>query len=88
MAANNQKLKNKAAELFTYFEFNHFNNEATHCRRMNLVLEFCDYVEQLSDWELADWLETDDITDATRFRKMINQGADIWLGDLIKTISF
>ena len=88
MAASNQKLKDKAGELFTYFEFNKFSNELTHCPRINLVLEFCDYVNQLSDWELSDWLETGDISDVARFRQMINQGADIWLGDLIKTISF
>ena len=84
----NQDLIKKANELFTYFEFNKFNNELSHCRRMNLLFEFCDYVAGLKDWELAELLESESLDDAVRFRKIINQGADLWLGDLIKTISY
>ena len=74
--------------MFTYFEFNRFNNELCHERRINLVLEFCDYVNQIPDWELAEWLNSDDPQDAVCFRRTIEQGVDFWLGDLIKTISF
>lgn len=86
MSLNKQQLKEKASALFTYFEFSQFNNELSYSRGLNLVLEFCDYVNQLADWELADWLQSSEPQDAVDFRQLINQGADYWLGDLVKTI--
>ena len=56
--------------------------------RINLVLEFCDYIEQMQDWEILDLLESNSLDDATRFREIINNGADIWLGGQVKTITF
>lgn len=88
MSLNRQQLKTKASELFTYFEFNQFNNELLYDRRVNLVLEFCDYICKKPDWELLELLTSRDPQDAVCFRQMINQGADFWLGDLVKTISF
>lgn len=88
MSLSRSQLNKIASEMFTYFEFNRFNNELCHDRRINLVLEFCDYVNQIPDWELAEWLNSDDPQDAVCFRRAIKQGSDFWLGDLIKTISF
>lgn len=88
MLLSKQQLQTKASELFTYFEFYKFKDELQYNRRTNLLLEFCDYIEQLSDWEILDILDTQDISDAHNFRKTINNGADIWLADQIKTISY
>jgi hypothetical protein len=52
---------------------------------MNTVLEFCDYINALKDWELADELGTDDLDEVERFRRFTNQGIDHWL-QTIKTI--
>ena len=88
MSLTRQQLNNIASDMFTYFESNRFNNELCYEHRVNLVLEFYDYVSQMPDWELADWLDSQDPQDAEYFRRVIAQGADCWLGDLVKTISF
>ncbi|MBR6663714.1 MAG: hypothetical protein IKL33_02690 [Alphaproteobacteria bacterium] len=88
MAFTQYQLQQKANSLFTYFETNHFQNSLSYSKRINLVLEFCDYVDNLQEWELLDMLESQDYSDAHNFRTIINQGADEWLGDLIKTISY
>lgn len=87
MTLSQHQLINKANQLFTYFELNHFNNELGYSRRLNLVLEFCDYMQQKADWELLADLDSENPQDATNFRRIINQGADVWLGDLIKTVN-
>ena len=87
MLLTRKQLQTKASDLFTYFEFNKFRNESSYCRRVNLLLEFCDYIESMPDWELLDILESNNMRDAIAFREVLNNGADIWLNDLIKTIS-
>ncbi len=88
MPLSKQQIAQKAKNLFTYFETHYFENSLSYSRRINLVLEFCDYVDQLQDWEISDILESENEQDAKVFRQMINNDADIWLGDLIKTISY
>ena len=87
MQQNKDYLEKKANLLFTYFETYKFQNELSYCRNTNLVLEFCDYVENMADWEILDWLQSENASDAKNFRQIINNGVDRWLGDLIKTIS-
>ncbi len=87
MKLSQRQLAEKANQLFTYFELNHFSNELGYSRRINLVLEFCDYVQQKADWELLADLDSETPQDAANFRRIINQGADVWLGDLVKTIN-
>ncbi|MBE6445653.1 MAG: hypothetical protein E7019_06385 [Alphaproteobacteria bacterium] len=88
MAFTQYQLQQKANSLFTYFETHYFQNSLSYSKRVNLVLEFCDYIDNLQEWELLDLLESQDYNDAYNFRTTINQGADKWLGDLIKTISY
>ena len=88
MPLTKQQIAQKAKNLFTYFEAHYFENSLSYSRRINLVLEFCDYVNNLKDWEIMDVLESEKIQDADAFRQMINNDADVWLGDLIKTISY
>lgn len=87
MPVNFEQMKKAADELFATFELNKFQNAFSHGRKANLVLEFCEYVDNLRDWELLDILQSSNPDDATQFRKMLNQGIDVWLGDLIKTIA-
>ena len=80
-----QEMIKKANEMLVWFEINKFQDELSYSRKVNLALEFCDYIDSLKDWELADELETDSFDDVEQFRRFINQDADKWLAD-IKTI--
>jgi hypothetical protein len=80
-----QEMIKKANEMLVWFEINKFQDELSYSRKVNLVLEFCDYLDNKQDWELADELETDDLDEVEQFRRFINQGADQWL-QTIKTI--
>lgn len=86
MAMTQRQLKAKASALFTFFEFEKFENKLSYSRKINLVLEFCDYINQKSDWEILEMLESDCSEDAKKFRNLINDGADVWLEGLIKTV--
>lgn len=80
-----QEMIKKANEMLVWFEINKFQDELSYSRKVNLVLEFCDYLDNKQDWELADELETEDLDEVEQFRRFINQGADQWL-DTVKTI--
>jgi hypothetical protein len=80
-----QEMIKKANDMLVWFEINKFQDELSYSRKVNLVLEFCDYLDNKQDWELADELETDDLDEVEQFRRFINQGADQWL-DTVKTI--
>jgi hypothetical protein len=80
-----QEMIKKANEMLVWFEINKFQDELSYSKGMNTVLEFCDYINALKDWELADELGTDDLDEVERFRRFTNQGIDHWL-QTIKTI--
>jgi hypothetical protein len=80
-----QEMIKKANDMLVWFEINKFQDELSYSRKVNLVLEFCDYLDNKQDWELADELETDDLDEVEQFRRFVNQGADQWL-QTIKTI--
>lgn len=80
-----QEMIKKANEMLVWFEINKFQDELSYSRKVNLVLEFCDHIDNKQDWELADELETNDLDEVEQFRRFINQGADQWL-DTVKTI--
>ncbi len=86
MALTPKILKEKALSLLNGFELYHFQNRLEYNRALNLIFEFCDYVNAMPDWKLLAELESDDTNDATNFRRMINSEIDYWLDDLIKTI--
>ena len=88
MHLNNEELKQKANFLLSYFELYHFKNKLDYSRNINLLFEFCDYVNQMPDWELLEKIESSQESDILKFRNMINQGIDYWLNDTLKTISF
>lgn len=80
-----QEMIKKANEMLVWFEINKFQDELSYSKGMNTILEFCDYINALKDWELADELGTDDFDEVERFRRFTNQGIDKWL-QTIKTI--
>ncbi len=79
------EMQQKANEMLLWFEVSKFENRLSHSRKMNLLFEFCDYLNAKSDWELADDLGVEDKAEAVEFRHFVNQGADQWL-DTVKTI--
>lgn len=82
------ELKQKAGSLLNSFEIYHFQNVLEYNRRLNLVFEFCDYINQMPDWQLLAELSSNDKADTRRFRQMVNNDIDYWLNDQLKTICF
>ena len=80
-----QEMIKKANEMLVWFEISKFKDELSYSKGMNTILEFCDYINALKDWELADELGTDDFDEVEQFRRFTNQGIDKWL-QTIKTI--
>ena len=85
---NQANLKQKADELFYWFENNRFQNRMNYSRQVNLVLEFCEYMETLEEDDLYQLLNTTDPQDVTAFRRLISEGLDSWLDSRIKTIFY
>ena len=81
------KMKNKADELWFYFEKNIFVNEGRFSYNTNLVFAFADYVDSVSDDTLAEFLNTRKSSDVRNFRKMLNRGIDRWLSMFSKTMA-
>ena len=86
MCLSRHDIRQKALYLLNVFETKYFQNSLPYNRKLNLVFEFCDYINQMPDWQLAAELESDTLEDAQNFRKIINSDIDYWLGDLLKTI--
>ncbi len=83
------KTKLKADELFWYFENNLFQNTGNYPRNTNLVLEFSNFITELSVDELQSWGKLQSKQEAEALKKMINTGIDIWLSDgRIKTLMY
>lgn len=78
-------LKEKLDKLFYWFEEHKFKNEGNYPRNTNLVLEFYDWTEQLTDAQLLDALDIE-YTDknfvklSNKIRSVVNNGVDAWLG--------
>lgn len=80
-----EKMKEKADELWFFFEQNKFKNEGEYSYNTNLVFAFADYVDGLSDEDLGDFLGSDDDNLIKQFRRMINDGIEEWLSAFAKT---
>lgn len=79
------KMKEKADELWLFFEQNVFKNDGEYSYNTNLVFAFADYVDGLSDDNLSDFLGSDDENLIIKFRQMINAGIEEWLSAFAKT---
>lgn len=88
MTLCSRELRQKAKCLLNNFEIYHFQNSLEYSRGLNLLFEFCDYINQMPDWQLLAELESEDKTDAQKFRQMVNNDIDYWLEGQLKTICF
>ena len=71
-------LKEKIDNLFSWFENNKFTNEGNYPRSTNLVFEFDEWIRELSDISLSEYLGVS-LKSAVQARKMISAGIDKWL---------
>lgn len=82
-------LKLKADELFWRFENSCFQNSGNYPRNTNLILEFSDFIAELSSDELQQWGKLQSRQEAETLKEMINTGIDVWLSDgRIKTLMY
>lgn len=73
-------------EMFFYFEENIFVNSGVWPRKVNLIFSFLDYIEALSDAQIADILTTNDANLIEQFRFCAKQGVEKWLNENMKTL--
>ena len=81
-----KQLRRILDEVFFDFEHRHFKNDGVWTRRVNLVFAFADYIESLSDEEIAARLKSNNKKLIARFRFTAGQGIDKWLDENMKTL--
>ena len=82
----NKNLYNILNEVFFDFEENIFVNNGVWPRKVNLIFAFLDYIEAMSDAQIADILATNDASLIDQFRIIAKQGIEKWLNDNMKTL--
>lgn len=83
---NDKKIFDILNELFFYFEQNEFTNNGVWPRKVNLIFAFSDYIENMKDLQIAEYLKTNDICLIERFRFIARQGIENWLRNNMKTL--
>ena len=83
---NDKKIFEILNELFFYFEDNLFINDGIWPRKANLIFAFSDFIENMSDAQIADYLKTNNVALIERFRFIAKQGIEKWLNDNMKTL--
>ena len=83
---NHNYIYNILNELFFNFEENIFINNGVWPRKVNLIFSFLDYIEELSDAQIADILKTNNANMIDAFRFMARQGIEKWLNENMKTL--
>ena len=83
---NNKKILEILNEMFFHFEENIFINDGIWPRKANLIFSFSDYIENMSDAQIADHLKTNNLSYIERFRFIARQGIEIWLKNNMKTL--
>ncbi len=84
---DDKQLKQKANELWYFFENNIFINDGKFSYNTNLVFAFSDYIEELTNIDLLEFLQSEDEQDSLKFRKMLQEGINNWLDDFAKTFA-
>ena len=83
---DNKNLYNILNEIFFNFEENIFINNSVWPRKVNILFAFLDYIEAMSDAQIADILMTNDASLIEQFRIAAKQGVEKWLNDNMKTL--
>ena len=83
---NDKKILKILNEMFFYFEENIFINDGVWTRKANLIFSFSDYIENLTDAQIAEYLKTNNISYIERFRFIARQGIETWLKNNMKTL--
>ena len=83
---NDKKIFEILNELFFYFEENLFINDGCWSRKANLIFAFSDFIENMSDATIAEYLKTNNFSYIERFRFIARQGIEKWLNDNMKTL--
>ncbi len=81
-----ERLKFILDEIFFDFEDNIFVNDGVWPRKVNLIFAFADYIEEMTDTEIAYYLETEDPKLIGKFRFVARQGIELWLKENMKTL--
>ena len=55
-------------------------------RKVNLIFSFWDYIEGLSDKQIADFIKTSSVERIENFRNIARQGIEKWLNENMKTL--
>ena len=83
----NEELIDKADKMWNIFEEKMFNNDGCFSYTTNLVLSFADYMDNISDEDLQDFLGCDDKRTIITFKEIVNRAVDKWLQDFAKTMA-
>ncbi|MBO7556558.1 MAG: hypothetical protein J6T72_04105 [Alphaproteobacteria bacterium] len=83
----NKELIEKAEQLWNFFEEKIFINDGNFSYSTNLVFAFADYIDNISDEDLQDFLQCDDQETLINFKKIISRAIDKWLQDFSKTMA-
>ena len=81
------ELIDKACKFMNMYEEKIFINDGNYSYTTNLILSFADYIDNISDDDLQDFLKCRDQTTISEFKKIINQAIDKWLQDFSKTMA-
>ncbi len=72
--------------VFFDFEDNIFVNDGVWPRKVNLIFAFADYIEEMTDAEIAYYLETENPKLIEKFRLTARKGIELWLKQNMKTL--
>lgn len=82
-------MKNIFNQIFAYFEQEEFENKLSYSRKVNLILEFDEWIRKLPEDELYDLLVqcgADEEVNTEEARQAMLKGADEWLNNNHKDI--
>jgi hypothetical protein len=83
---NDNRISQILDSIFLDFEENIFINDGVWPRRVNLVFAFSDYIESMTDAEIAYYLHDHHPDTITRFRFIARRGVELWLKENMKTL--
>ncbi|MBQ8676855.1 MAG: hypothetical protein IJ529_00100 [Alphaproteobacteria bacterium] len=83
---NNKNINKTLNKLFNDFAANRFVDEGTWPRRVNLVLAFADYVEQINKKQMRKFAPKGAKISLKALKRAADEGINRWLEDNAKTL--